>query len=163
MRRWPLIGLMGYAGSGKDTVAARLVDHHGYARVAFADPLKAVARAIGWDGNKDDEGRQLLQNLGVAMRDEVHEDVWVGKAMVEVLRIEGPAVITDVRFPNEAKRIRSMGGEIWHINRPGIGPVNDHVSERAWADIAPDCAVYNSSNVPTLHSYVDLNARVVGS
>lgn len=37
------IALMGRARSGKDTVAARLVDDFGYARVAFADPLKDMA------------------------------------------------------------------------------------------------------------------------
>ncbi len=39
-------------------------------------------------------------------------------------------VITDVRFPNEADMVRSHGGQIWRITRPGIGPVNGHASER---------------------------------
>lgn len=37
-----LIGLVGRAGAGKDTVADRLVKEHGYVRVAFADKLKIV-------------------------------------------------------------------------------------------------------------------------
>lgn len=42
MTRPPLyIGLCGYAGTGKDTVAALLATHHGAARVAFADKLRA--------------------------------------------------------------------------------------------------------------------------
>lgn len=40
------IGLVGRRRSGKDTVAARLVEQHGYRRVAFADPLKAAALAL---------------------------------------------------------------------------------------------------------------------
>ena len=35
-----IIGLTGYARSGKDTVANYLVEHHGYTRVAFADAIR---------------------------------------------------------------------------------------------------------------------------
>jgi hypothetical protein len=38
----PLVGLVGYARSGKDTFAAAL----GYRRLAFADPLKELALAV---------------------------------------------------------------------------------------------------------------------
>lgn len=41
----PIIGLIGRKRSGKDTFAAPLVEHYGYAKVAFADPLKAAALA----------------------------------------------------------------------------------------------------------------------
>lgn len=35
-----LIGLAGYAGSGKDTAADHLVNAHGFTKIAFADPLR---------------------------------------------------------------------------------------------------------------------------
>ena len=38
-----IIGLSGYAGAGKDTVADILVREHGFTRVAFADKLKEFA------------------------------------------------------------------------------------------------------------------------
>jgi hypothetical protein len=41
-----LIGLTGKKRAGKDTVAARLVERHGFARVAFADPLKEAALGL---------------------------------------------------------------------------------------------------------------------
>lgn len=41
----PVIGLIGKKRSGKDTFAQVLVDEFGYRRVAFADPLRAVALA----------------------------------------------------------------------------------------------------------------------
>jgi dephospho-CoA kinase len=37
-----IIGLTGYAQSGKDTVANILVENYGYQRVAFADPIRAL-------------------------------------------------------------------------------------------------------------------------
>ena len=48
--RFRMIGLTGPAGSGKDTVAALLRVHCGYAAMAFADPLRGeVAAAFGID------------------------------------------------------------------------------------------------------------------
>jgi len=49
----PNIGLFGYAGSGKDTVAEYLVKNYQYTRIAFADPLKEMALSIDpivWTG-----------------------------------------------------------------------------------------------------------------
>jgi hypothetical protein len=45
-----LIGLVGLIGSGKDTVAERLVTDHGFKRDSFAKSLKdAVGNIFGWD------------------------------------------------------------------------------------------------------------------
>jgi hypothetical protein len=42
----PLVGLIGHARTGKDTVAGFLIREHGYTRIAFADSLKAAALDI---------------------------------------------------------------------------------------------------------------------
>ena len=39
-----IIGLLGQAGSGKDAVGKILRERHGYATLAFADPLKCVVQ-----------------------------------------------------------------------------------------------------------------------
>jgi hypothetical protein len=41
-----VIGLTGYAGSGKSTVAQYLVEHHGFTRLSFAAPLKKMLRTL---------------------------------------------------------------------------------------------------------------------
>jgi len=41
-----IIGVAGNAGSGKDTVADHLVKHHGFVKVALADPLKRICREV---------------------------------------------------------------------------------------------------------------------
>lgn len=41
-----VIGLSGYLGSGKTTVADILVRDHGFTKMAFADPIKDMARAL---------------------------------------------------------------------------------------------------------------------
>lgn len=60
-----LIGLKGYKGVGKDTVADYLVSKHGYTKMAFADKLKdAVAGLFGIsrqqvDHYKDNQGNSI--------------------------------------------------------------------------------------------------------
>ncbi|MFK0290315.1 hypothetical protein ACIQU6_07510 [Streptomyces sp. NPDC090442] len=101
------IGIIGRARSGKDTVAARLVEQHGFQRMALADPLKDMALAVnpvvgyeplhfghlpvyletvveahGWERVKDlyPEARRFLQRLGSeGVRDHVDPGHWVSE------------------------------------------------------------------------------------
>jgi hypothetical protein len=73
-----IIGLLGYAQSGKDTVAQVLVEDHGFTRIAFADALREVAYAIDpivgnfgdgeWPFYKDDQYllrlREIVDEVG---------------------------------------------------------------------------------------------------
>ena len=57
-----LIGIVGLIGSGKDTVAERLVEKHGYIKDSFAKSLKdAVAAMFNWD-------RDMLEGDTVSSR-----------------------------------------------------------------------------------------------
>ena len=50
-----IIGICGFQGSGKDTVADYLVNTHDFRRISFAGTLKdAVSAIFGWD-------RELLE------------------------------------------------------------------------------------------------------
>jgi hypothetical protein len=47
-----------------------------------------------------------------------------------------PIVIDDLRFENEAKMIRELSGEIWHVERKSYTPANDnHISEAGVTDV----------------------------
>lgn len=146
-RQHPLIGLCGSPGSGKDTVA-KILAPLGWTRVSFADPLRSMLLAlnpmttvgirvkelvelIGWEAAKKvGDVRELLQRLGTeAVRECLGEDAWVDLARKKIASINGPVVITDVRFPNEVGFVRELAGEIILVNRPGVGAVNNHSSE----------------------------------
>ena len=144
-----LIGLTGYAGAGKDAAAAGLIEN-GWTRVALADPLKDVARALGWDGNKDDSGRAFLQTLGESVRNNVHRDVWVWAAKQRIESVDGPVVVTDVRYPNEADMIHELGGVLVRIDRPGVGPINGHESESFVASLPADRVIVNDGTLNDL-------------
>lgn len=153
--RYNLVGLTGYARSGKDT-AAQVLINKGFNRVAFADPMKNMLYALnpivvecselrlreivdrdGWEGAKRlSEVRELLQRVGTdAGRTILGDNIWIDTAMKKAnpCGIKGctchPTVITDVRFTNEARAILAAGGTVIRVTRPGVQPANDHVSE----------------------------------
>lgn len=178
-----LIGLTGFAGAGKDEVAKILVAEYGYTRVAFADPLREmlyalnpviaqcdsdcacwnhdmrvqnVVDAVGWDTAKREytEIRQLLQRLGTeAGRNVLGQNVWVNLGMSRAAEHE-LAVITDVRFLNEARAIWNNGGAVWRVVRPGTGAVNGHASESELVAYGMDRLVHNDGSLDDLASTV---------
>lgn len=167
-----IIGLAGYARSGKDSVAARLVEAYGFTRFAFADALKRAALALnpmvdsyhrlshvvneeGWESAKSHgEVRRVLQHFGMGIRD-IDPDFWVRIVLDQFYARENGAVITDVRFPNEAERIRNIGGIIVRVVRPGVGPVNGHASETALDDLRPEWTINNDGDLDALARAVD--------
>ena len=144
-----IVGITGYAGSGKDSMGKCFVDNYGYTRVAFADAVKLMALDHhGWDGRKDEAGRALLQEVGSMMRDE-YEHYWVDAAFAEVAKHEH-VVLTDLRYVNELARLRQLGGVFVRVIRPGVGPVNDHPSETALNDQPADVTVINDASLAKL-------------
>jgi len=175
-----IIGLSGYAQSGKDTVAKFLVEQRGFERIAFADPirnllwdmnpmlkdgfyLQGVVNAYGWDVAKTrfPEVRRLLQELGVAARKHINSEVWVATAL-QTMSGDGNYVITDVRFQNEATTIRLAGGQLWRIERTGVEAVNSHISEHDLDNWDFDAYIHNNSTIEDLEFAVKtaLMARI---
>lgn len=153
-----LVGLAGWAGSGKDAVGQILQRELNFTRIAFADPIKSFAVRIGWNGQKDATGRVLLQRLGLAAREVFGESIWVDQAMTHVdLALNSGALVcvTDVRFPNEVAAIRERGGIVFRVVRPGVTAPNGHISEHA-LDAVPLPAICNDGSLADLASQVRL-------
>jgi hypothetical protein len=145
------IGLIGLAGSGKDTAAKALIEL-GYFRMAFADELKDLAFDFGWNGEKDEAGRRLLQELGMAAR-RYSPNIWIQHIAWRIAPNGPPVVFTDVRFQNEANFVRHKGGIIVRIVRPGIISGN-HESELKQADIPADIEIVNDGTIEDLHNKI---------
>lgn len=174
-----IIGLTGLAGSGKDTVRAMLEDAHGFTGLAFADPIRQMLRELltsncistEWMDKRPLKEqpipqlgvsyRHLAQTLGTEWgRQTVAPDLWLRMAAAYIDGIASETfapprfVISDVRFPNEADWVRSRGGVVWHIHRPGIEPVRAHASESSIEQIAVDHAINNSGTLDGLAAEV---------
>ena len=140
----PLIGLTGYARSGKDTFFqfANLLTSsrksYDCQRFAFADELKKECddflkstlgiSAYTSDSKEKEIVRPFLVFWGTKIRRQQNENCWIDKIKDDVIywmNKGNTAVITDVRYGNEAEWIKSLGGKIVNIIREGVGPANE--------------------------------------
>jgi hypothetical protein len=141
-----LIGLCGYAGAGKSTVARFLVREYGFWRQPFAGPLKGMLQSIGLTEDHTDGAlkekpcdllggvtpRKAMQLLGTEWGRAISPDIWVNiweHRTLSMLEDDQPVVADDVRFANEAEAIRRLGGKVVRVSRPGIERPNGHASE----------------------------------
>ena len=153
-----IIGISGKMQSGKDTIAEYLVEKYGFRRIAFANKIKELAKDLfSWDGEKDESGRKLLQDLGYAMR-LIDEDVWINYALRDVYANMN-FVTTDVRYLNEADIIKSKKNNIlWRVER-NVDRNNEcdtHLSEIDLDDYEKfDATIDNNSSFKELYKKVD--------
>lgn len=128
-----IIMISGKAGSGKSFLATHLKEYleeiyglKGYI-INFGDPLKMVATQLyGWDGEKGERGRKLLQVVGTDIAQKNNKMVWVRivTEIIEAFRSEYDFVIIgDVRFLHEINGIYDYFLEcfdsIYHITIVG--------------------------------------------
>lgn len=130
-----IIGLSGKARHGKSTVAdivKQILSERGYGVqiIGFADGVREEAKERGWNGEKDEVGRKMLQDIGMARR-AVDPAYWMEKLMAKLMTVENTVVIVpDVRFRNEATVISRLEGELWRVRRPRFS--NDLTPEQRW-------------------------------
>jgi hypothetical protein len=144
-----IIGIAGFQGAGKDTIADYLQNIYGFKRDSFAATLKdAVAAVFGWDREllegRTTESRAwreqvdpwwskrldmpgltprlVLQKWGTEVaRKSWHDDTWIASLEYKLARAYNDIVITDVRFPNEIAAVRNAGGIVIRVVR-GLEP-----------------------------------------
>lgn len=167
-----IIGITGYKRSGKDTAADVIASMLGMERIQFAQPLKEMLRTLlRIQGISEDtieacihgdlkeapapplgrkSPRHAMQTLGTEWgRTFLDPEIWVNIALDRAAVSAGGAVITDVRFPNEADAVRLAGGTILRVDRPETAPepgADLHTSERGIDEIVYDHRIENATD-----------------
>ena len=140
-----IIGVCGFIGSGKDTIADYLMNIHQFRRESFANALKdAISMVFGWDRDMlegrtrqsrewreqvdpwwakrlnmpDLTPRWVLQYWGTEVcRRAFHDDIWIAALENKLRNSQDDIVISDCRFPNEIKSIKAAGGIVVRVTR----------------------------------------------
>lgn len=162
-----VIGINGFAGSGKDTVADYFIQNHGYTKIAMADAVKDVLSIIfGWDrqmleGDTKESrywrtqldeywSQQLgyeispriaMQRIGTDLfRTHFHLDIWCMIVRRKIMQVNGPVIITDLRFANEIAMANEFQCDMIEVQRGENPP---------WYNIARE------QNICELHGVID--------
>jgi hypothetical protein len=165
------VTISGYAQHGKDTVAKFLKEileenNKKVLIVHYADYLKFICeKYFGWNGIKDETGRQLLQQFGTNIIRQRNSKFWVNIIceLSDVLQEEYDYILVpDCRFPDEVetpKKDYDFNVISIHVARYENGKLFDnglteeqknHISETSLNTFIFDYYVYNNSNLAIL-------------
>lgn len=176
-----LIAFHGWPGAGKDCAANYLTETGLWSKVSFAAPLKRML-SVGLNIPMEDienpkiknepnykfgrSIRYMAQTIGTEWaRNLISDSIWVDLAVesIEHAWSHGLNVVnTDLRFENEAIRIRELGGIVVHIIRDNnehaakqneTGAQN-HASNIVLNENYIDFTIYNNGTVEMLHNEI---------
>ncbi len=147
-----IIGVCGFIGAGKSTVANYLVANYGFTRLSFAGTLKDTCAVLfGWDRTRlegatpEDRAwreqpdpfwserfgkpwtpRWALQFVGTeVVRNTLHQDMWVlnVEKKLHALGPDAKVVFDDARFVNELTTLTKYGANLIVVQRPQTATV----------------------------------------
>lgn len=177
-------GFGGYKRSGKDAAVDELESAYGFARTGMSTPIDEAARILNPiithapDGRpihyiefndvvchgdytlakEDAEFRRFLKALGADLGREIDANLWVNKVRATInasLDRGVPIALTGTRFPNELELIRSMGGVLVWVSRPGVEDSTDtHSTESSVAPEDFDHVIVNDGTLEDLYKKV---------
>jgi len=203
-----IVGVCGFIGSGKDTVADFLTNNYNFTHESFAGNLKdAVAQVFGWPRDmlegrtaKAREWREqvdpwwaerlnmpnltprlMLQLWGTEVcRRGFHDDIWIASLENKLRNSQDKVVVSDCRFPNEIKAIKSQGGIVvrvvrgpepswlehaknymagnrnprFALGKRHLDSTNIHASEYSWINTEFDAVLDNNGTLDDLYNQV---------
>ena len=204
-----IIGFVGFISCGKDTAADYLVNYHEFRRDSFANTLKdSISFVFGWDRilleGRTKESREwretvdqwwatrlnmpdltprwILQHWGTEVcRNHFHDDIWIASLENKLRNTKDNIVISDVRFPNEMKAIKNLGGSVvrikrgpepdwfehavnankgdrhlgWAIGKHRLEQLGIHSSETAWVGLPVDYEITNDGTMADLFEKIE--------
>jgi hypothetical protein len=161
-----IIAFVGFKQVGKTTASQYLIEKYGFVKHSFKDALVAEIKekfpdllesilktyeATGLEGvdyktvdnlfiYKPPLMRALMQNYGTEVRRGDDPDYWV-KEWAKNSYGHSEIVCDDVRFLNEADKVKQRGGIIIRLTRPDLPTGGDHKSETEQLQIEADYTI----------------------
>ena len=165
-----VILVSGKAQNGKDTAAKMIRDNlkkdgHRVLITHYGDLVKFICtNYFDWNGEKDEEGRGLLQYVGTDVIREQNPSFWVDFVST-LLRYFSDnwdyVIIPDARFPNEITKMKTDGFDTIHLRversnfiSPLTGAQQNHASEIALDEFEADCYLKNDGTLDDLESKI---------
>jgi hypothetical protein len=188
-----VVAVLGTLNSGKGTFA-KVFEDAGFKPMAFADPIKCILQELfnlpteelwGPSDKRSHRSRELMQVFGTDFARKYDPDIWVKRMDKRIQQYlqenidncfqhlfnkggkHDKIVITDLRFPNEAKMLREKYDAILiKVIRPHSQEIAalehaQHISETAVGEIPRELINYTVFNTGTLEDLLDEAARLL--
>lgn len=165
-----VILISGKAQNGKDTVASIMqeqlkLDNKRVLITHYADLLKYICKSyFGWNGEKDEKGRKMLQYVGTDVIRKENPGLWVDfvAQMLQYFHDNWDyVIIPDCRFPNEVSTMNDRGFDTVYVRVERKDFVStltqeqqNHPSETALDGYKPDFCIENSGTIKDLEDTV---------
>jgi dephospho-CoA kinase len=177
-----IVLLTGLKRSGKDEAAKALLNTKEYKRYAFADPIKVACKEVFLLDDEQVDGckkevvderwgmspRKIFQLFGTELmretlcelddgyKDSVGEDLWIKRFMECYKENPNNYVITDFRFPNEAKMIKENFDNVVsvRVERDSVVDNDLHASENQIMGLDVDYVIHNNGTIEELHKKI---------
>lgn len=172
-----IIGILGRKRHGKDTTADYLVANYGFTKYSLADPLKDSLKVLFdfndeqlygnqkevVDTNWNVTPRRVMQfvgtelfrnNIGKLIPD-VGDNFWLKCLENKITKNKHNIVIADLRFENEVKYIKKIGGVIWKVQR-NVNTEEMDEYENNIDTIDYDILINNNNTINNLYSNIEL-------
>ena len=178
-----IIAICGHKFSGKSTVARLLGNATGYEVISFADKLKDITCVLSGCTREDLEDydfketqlvpdylrtyclnaekptfRAFLQHFGSEVMRGVNDNIWIDCTLSNCKK---DVIISDCRFPNEAKAVKARGGIVIKVVRPSVVSEDSHQSETLIDEIDADYTIWNDTTLENLVANVDSLVRLL--
>lgn len=176
-----IVGLSGFIGSGKDTVADIICKRYNFNRESFADNLKnCLSTIFNWDRTllegKTENSRKwretvdqwwasrlnienftpryAMQHFGTDVcRNHFYDEIWIASLEKKILENDNSVVISDARFLNELRSIKRMGGYTIRIKRDNDPDWFETAIEANYGDQAAKLKLKNLNIHPSEYSW----------
>lgn len=147
----------GSGGVGKDTICEMVARTWRVKNISSITPIREVARAAGWNGDKTPESRRLLSRLKEVCTE--YNDLpfrYCADAYRSFLDGEDEVLFVHIREPAEIERFRGFVGNRCRtllVRRPALEQARGLLGNRSddgVADYAYDCIFENDGTLETL-------------
>lgn len=124
-----VIAISGKAESGKTYTANIIKNMIGGEIIPLASTLKEQARALGWNGEKDEKGRSFLQALGKCVKAYNGSDYYA-KKLIERMDKDKTYIIDDLRLIEEIDTLKEAFTDIVTIRVTRLNHKNKLTEEQ---------------------------------
>ncbi len=163
-----LLGLTGYMGSGKSTVAQYLASKYGFKRMRISSKMREIAKELELEPTRD-----FLQGISEFMKT-FDEDVWVRYIAKQLETSTSSIVIDDIRVKKEIDFLRPLGFKFIRVESNSLnrkkrielrGSIkisehdwkrwSEHPTEIQVPDLAVDFIIRNEKSISDLEAQID--------